>query len=214
MSLLSLHDRPAPATQLDEDDLIGLVTSRICHDLISPIGAIDNGIELMGAMAGPPQGAEMGLIGESARAAGLKLKLLRLAFGTANSEARKGGAELSALFESAFDRPRLSFAVQIEPASICAARAKLATLALLCADGAMPFGGTLTLTLGAREVRLDMRAERLRWQEALWDGLLGNAGFDTVRAGEVHFPIARLHAERMGREFTLERDEGGAILTV
>ncbi|MEL7098472.1 MAG: histidine phosphotransferase, partial [Pseudomonadota bacterium] len=39
-------------------DLAALIGSRICHDLISPIGAINNGLELLG-MAGTAGGAEL-----------------------------------------------------------------------------------------------------------------------------------------------------------
>ncbi len=52
---MPLHDKP---------DLAALVGSRICHDLISPIGAIGNGVELM-MMEGAAKGPEMALITES-----------------------------------------------------------------------------------------------------------------------------------------------------
>ncbi len=41
-------------------DLIALVGSRICHDLVSPLGAIGNGVELL-AMAGAMPGPELAL---------------------------------------------------------------------------------------------------------------------------------------------------------
>ncbi len=65
-------------------DLASLMCSRLCHDLMSPVGALNNGIELMA----DEQDSEMRdkcleLLGESARASANKLKFFRLAFGAA-----------------------------------------------------------------------------------------------------------------------------------
>ncbi|CRK74395.1 hypothetical protein [Nereida ignava] len=54
-------------------DLSALVGSRICHDLISPLGAIANGVELM-ALTGAEQTPEMLLIAESVEAAVTKVR--------------------------------------------------------------------------------------------------------------------------------------------
>ena len=61
-----------------------LIGSRICHDLISPIGAINNGIELieMGSTASTP---EMTLISESVVNASARIRYFRIAFGAAVS---------------------------------------------------------------------------------------------------------------------------------
>ena len=63
-------------------DLAGLLCSRLCHDLLSPVGAMNNGIELLA----DEQDADMRdkcieLLTESARASANKLKFFRLAFG-------------------------------------------------------------------------------------------------------------------------------------
>ena len=57
----SLHERIAMS---DKTDLAALLGSRICHDLISPIGAIGNGLELL-MMDPGTHGPEMSLISES-----------------------------------------------------------------------------------------------------------------------------------------------------
>ena len=62
-----------------------LIGSRICHDLINPLGAISNGIELL-EMAGVAQGPEMSLVSDSVENATAKLKMLRLAFGAASPD--------------------------------------------------------------------------------------------------------------------------------
>ena len=63
-------------------NLSALIGSRICHDLISPIGAINNGLELLG-MSGNTPGPEMELIHDSVGNASARIRYFRVAFGAA-----------------------------------------------------------------------------------------------------------------------------------
>ena len=58
--------------------LATLIGSRICHDLISPIGAINNGLELL-ELTGGAQGPEMDLISNSVEHAEARIKFFRIA---------------------------------------------------------------------------------------------------------------------------------------
>jgi histidine phosphotransferase ChpT len=65
-------------------DLASLLCSRLCHDLLSPVGALNNGIELLSDEQDPEMREKcLELLGESARASAAKLKFFRLAFGAA-----------------------------------------------------------------------------------------------------------------------------------
>ena len=65
-------------------DLASLLCSRLCHDLMSPIGALNNGIELLNDESDPEMREKcLELLAESARASANKLKFFRLAFGAA-----------------------------------------------------------------------------------------------------------------------------------
>ena len=68
-------------------DLAALLCSRVCHDLISPVGAIMNGLEVMeeDKNDAETQTFAMDLIKKSARTASAKLQFCRLAFGAAGS---------------------------------------------------------------------------------------------------------------------------------
>jgi histidine phosphotransferase ChpT len=63
-------------------ELTSLIGSRICHDLISPLGAIGNGVELL-AMSEVAKGPEMSLIAESVENANARIRFFRVAFGAA-----------------------------------------------------------------------------------------------------------------------------------
>ncbi len=71
-------------TQLqDSTILLELLASRICHDLVSPVGAINNGIEFMEEMVGDPEGIKQAtdLIAHSAASAAARLQAFRIAYG-------------------------------------------------------------------------------------------------------------------------------------
>lgn len=63
--------------------LMELLSSRICHDLVSPVGAINNGLEFMEDMADDPEGRKeaTNLISHSATSAGARLMAFRLSYG-------------------------------------------------------------------------------------------------------------------------------------
>ena len=78
-------------TELSDLEFAALVSSRICHDIISPVGAITNGLEVMAEEADQSmQEHAMDLIRKSAQQASAKLQFARLAFGAAGSS----GAEI------------------------------------------------------------------------------------------------------------------------
>lgn len=65
-------------------DFASLLCSRLCHDLLSPVGALNNGIELLADETDPAMREQcMGLLADSARTTAGKLKFFRLAFGAA-----------------------------------------------------------------------------------------------------------------------------------
>lgn len=67
-----------------------LLTSRICHDLISPVGAINNGVELFEEMGAQFGEEAVKLIGHSADMASRRLRLFRVCYGAAGGEAGLG----------------------------------------------------------------------------------------------------------------------------
>ncbi len=69
---------------MDKLDFSALLCSRLCHDLLSPVGAMNNGLELLADETDPEMREQvLELLGDSARAAASKLKFFRLAFGAA-----------------------------------------------------------------------------------------------------------------------------------
>ena len=87
-------------------DLASLLCSRLCHDLMSPVGALNNGIELLADETDPDMREKcLELLADSARATANKLKFFRLAFGAGGGfadeiDTREAQAALEGLFGS------------------------------------------------------------------------------------------------------------------
>lgn len=87
MANITLHPR-----------VLELMASRICHDLVSPVGAICNGVELMEEL-GPAAGDEATqLIAHSAKQASIRLKAFRLSYGAAGSDMNIGFKDIREVF--------------------------------------------------------------------------------------------------------------------
>jgi histidine phosphotransferase ChpT len=137
-------------------DLASLLCSRLCHDLMSPVGAFNNGIELLADEQDPAMRAQcLELLGDSARATANKLKFFRLAFGAGGGfgeliDANEARVALQGIF-GAERRIELGWMVADEKLSKGAMKLLL-NLALIAGDALVRGGrldiGTETTRLG------------------------------------------------------------------
>ena len=85
-------------------DFASLLCSRLCHDMLSPVGSMSNGLELLADEDDPAMRAQvMALLADSARASANRLKFFRLAFGAAGGfgetvDTREAQAAIEGLF--------------------------------------------------------------------------------------------------------------------
>jgi len=136
-----------PNLTLTGPDLAALLCSRVCHDVISPVGAINNGLELLDE--GGADAEAMDLIRTSALNASVRLKFARLAFGASGSVGASidtGEAEKAARdFAAAEKKTEITWS---GPRAIVAKnRVKLLLNLFLIAYGAIPRGGSIDVTL-------------------------------------------------------------------
>jgi histidine phosphotransferase ChpT len=168
-------------------DLASLLCSRLCHDLLSPVGALNNGIELLADEQDPEMRERcLELLAESARASANKLKFFRLAFGAAGGfgdaiDTREAHAALEGLF-GAERRIELGWMVEDDKLSKGAVKLLL-NLALLAGD-ALVRGGRLDVGAEAKDgsIELVIRAEgpRILLDPNLRETLLWGSSEGTV----------------------------------
>ncbi|MDO8884939.1 MAG: histidine phosphotransferase family protein [Pseudotabrizicola sp.] len=187
----------------DKPDLTALLGSRICHDLISPIGAIGNGVELL-MMDGIGSSPELALIVDSVANANARIRFFRVAFGAAGaSDHRIGRAEVAGILSDLTRGGRLTMDWQ-SPTDLSRREVKLAFLAILCLESAMPHGGTLSIERGDTRWTLRGETARLRVDPDLWELLSNPAATVDLGPAQVHFPLLRDEINRQHRRLTVE----------
>jgi histidine phosphotransferase ChpT len=127
-------------------DLAALLCSRICHDIISPVGAINNGLELLDE--GGADVDAMNLIRTSARNASARLQFARIAFGAAGSAGMlidSGDAEAVTTAFLRNEKPELVW--NGRRALMPKNKVKLLLNLVLVANAAIPRGGRISVTL-------------------------------------------------------------------
>ena len=131
-------------------DHASLMCSRLCHDLLSPVGAINNGLELLADEDDPAMRERcMELIAESAKSAADKLKFFRLAFGAAGGFGEQVDVRDLKGAVAGLGGSKVTLEWLVEQPTLSKRAAKvLLNLALVAAD-ALVRGGTLTI--GAEE---------------------------------------------------------------
>jgi histidine phosphotransferase ChpT len=194
-------------------DLAALLCSRVCHDLISPTGAIVNGLEVLeDSKDEETRDFALALIKKSAGQAAARLQFCRLAFGAAGSagaEINLGDAESVARGFVEDDKTKLAW--NLPRALAPKNRVKLLLNLLLVATQAIPRGGTLSvegdpsqgfrITASGMNARIPQPAERF----------LTGAAVDGVDAHVIQPYYAALLAQDCGLRVSLVK-EGEAIV--
>lgn len=190
--------------------LAALVSSRICHDLISPVGAIGNGIELMQMSPGAGK-EEIDLIADCAQTASAALQFMRVAFGARAPEEVIAIHELDSLCSSYFQRRKIVFDWS------AASRDELPfgtvqPLLMLAMIGAstMPRGGTLRLTDHDDELGWRADADMIRASDQVLRLMAAKPSIGEVAPGEVHILILWQAAAARGQTLHWLEDETGA----
>lgn len=164
-----------------EVDIASLLCSKLCHDLLSPVGAMNNGLELLSDEHDPEMKQRcMDLLAESAKSAADKLKFFRLAFGAAGGFGDEiDPAEAKVVIEdlvTASGRTVLEWAV---PAGLMPKRAvKILLNLVLLANDALVRGGTLFVGAenrdGEQEIVIRANGPRIVMDASIRDALAGN----------------------------------------
>jgi len=137
----------AEPIELQANDLAAMLCSRVCHDLINPVGAINNGLQSLD----DPAQAEMAefarqMVASAARQAQAKLEYARLAFGASSTAGTDFDTrECERVGQVLFDIEKADLDWQITPMLLPKNKAKLIMNMLLIAAAAVPRGGQVVV---------------------------------------------------------------------
>jgi histidine phosphotransferase ChpT len=132
---------------LDALDLAALLCSRVCHDLISPVGAIVNGLEVLEEEKDEEtKQFALDLIKKSSRVASARLQFCRLAFGAAGSiTAQIDVGDAEPLARGFLEDEKTKLIWNLPRALLAKNRVKLLLNLLVIAGQTIPRGGVLTV---------------------------------------------------------------------
>ena len=209
---------PSPGLAPDALELAALLCSRVCHDLISPVGAIVNGLEVLDDNPKPDDREfALDLIRKSAKTASARLQFCRLAFGAAGSAGAQidlGDAQTMA--RGQIEDGKVTIVWNLPRLLLPKNRVKLLLNMLVIAQQTIPRGGTLTVdpisdgeTMSFRVTSAGLNA---RVQQNIAD-LLSPSSAASIDAHAVQPYYTRLLAQACGLTVMLVPDGDKVLVT-
>ncbi len=198
-------------------ELSALVSSKICHDIISPVGAIANGLEIMDEETDDDMRRHaMQLVRKSAGVASAKLQFARLAFGAAGSAGTEIDlTEAEKVARAVIESDRHTLTWSGPTATLAKDKVKLLLNMATIALEVLPRGGTIELSItgggDASVFELRCTGDKSRIPEDI--GALLNGGLDRALDAHSIQPYFTLRlAETVGMPLKIEQQDGSITL--
>jgi len=206
-------------SSLEALDLAALLCSRVCHDLISPVGAIVNGLEVLEEEKDEStKEFALDLIKRSAATASAKLQFCRIAFGAAGSAGAQidlGDAEKVARGFLEDDKTKIAW--NLPRALVAKNLVKLLLNMLIIAGQAIPRGGKITVDpVGSGDsigFKVSAAGTNAKIPPAVPPLLTGELGGETVDAHRIQPFYAGLLAKACGLKATVAMDGEAVVVS-
>ncbi len=200
-------------------DLAALLCSRLCHDLLSPVGALNNGLELLADEKDPEMRARcMELLEQSARTSADKLKFFRLAYGAAGGFGEYVEvAEPKALIEALVaDKKRIAVQWALADAKLPKNAVKVLLNFAHIAIDALVRGGTLDIGAemrdGASEIVVRAAGPKIAFDDTIGKALEGRLPESELSSRTAPAHMIALLAEQAGGGLQYKRSDEALVL--
>lgn len=205
--------------QISATELASLLCSRLCHDMLSPIGALNNGIELLGDESDPQLRSQcVQLLEQSALTSANKLKFFRLAFGAAG-----GFGETVPMDESreviealAAGAKQVEVNWAIEARSLPKPAVKVLLNFAQIALESLVRGGTLDIGAemrkGAVEIVVRSTGEKIAFDDAVGQAIEGRLAPEELSSRTAAAYMIALLTEELGGGLQYQHDDGALVL--
>ncbi len=200
-------------------EVMDLLCSRLCHDLISPVGAINNGVELIEDLGDDMVGEAIALIAQSGKRAAGRLRCYRLCYGAAGSQAAVGLDEAREIAAGYLDGGKVSLDWNLT-ADLGAdgppdGTVKVLLNLVVLADEALSQGGRISVGADAgadgRTLSVTASGTNAGLREHQDAALMGTLATDELGARTVHAFVTGLFARRFGMTVDHSTVEGDAL---
>ncbi len=197
--------------------VIGLLCSHLCHELVNPLGAVNNGIELLADVGDDMRDDAMSLIESSAQRVTRRVKFYRMAYGMAGMSALGNLAEARELTDGLLAEGRLTLEwpdAERNPALQPGWGRLLVNLAATAAE-CLPRGGVLTMSIdetdGAAKLSAVARGERARVEESVRPVFAGDVPVEELTARSVQGYFTARLAESLGCRIEVSEDDESEV---
>jgi histidine phosphotransferase ChpT len=195
-----------------------LLASRLCHDMISPVGAVKTGVELFTEFGDDPDGETMGLITKSAAQASEKLQFFRLAYGSAGRSA--SGVTVSdavALIESVCGNQRTTIETDALDTNPPLGAIKIMLNGAMLAGDCLPRGGVVRIASGPEggdgyAVRVTAAGERAGLDDELSTALSGDVDSADLTPKSAHAYYTSVLARGLDGGLAIETSQPDEIV--
>jgi histidine phosphotransferase ChpT len=201
--------------KLSDLDLAALLCSRVCHDVISPVGAIANGLELIDdpEMDEETKATALDMVRSSAKTAAAKLKFCRIAFGAAGSAGALIDMGEAGEIAKAFvgdEKVKLEWNAPRENRP--KQQVKLVLNMMLMAMAGIPRGGLVTVTVEGDTFTARAAGDRAKVPEQISGVLAGTTELTALDARLVQPYYAKLLARSAGLSLSMDMDEADVVV--
>ncbi len=187
-----------------------LLASRLCHDLVGPIGAVSNGMELLEDEDLGMSDDAIQLAANSARQAANLLRFYRLAYGMAGARIGAGLGDLQEVAAGylATSKATLDWAIRLTPENLPEGLGKLLLNMIVLAGETLPRGGTLSVAVldgpAGLEAAVTASGTGAKLREEAQSALVDDVVIDELTPRNVQGYFTRLLAQRMGSDLMID----------
>ena len=191
-----------------------LLISRLCHDIVGPIGAVNNGLELMADDDLGMADDALELASRSAGQATTLLQFFRLAYGSAGLREVADSPALQSLAADflAHEKASLDWPPSAAPLELPEGSGKLVLNMIALAAEALPRGGSVAVALhpGA-SIEVAAQGEDVGFRQEVEEGLAESVAVEELTPRSVHGYFTRQVARRLGGELRVEHLAPGSL---
>jgi len=195
-----------------------LLCSRICHDLVSPVAAISNGVELVTEMGAEGLDDAMGLLNHSARQASVRLQTFRLCYGAGGSETMVSGKMVYETFNQYIESDKVKMEWDLMNATpdedLNPGFFKVLLNAMLFARECIIRGGVVKVAKDGFTMSITAEGETVTVREGMAEALRGELEVNALTPKTIHPYVTSLFSKHFGFPLTFEAGENTFKITI
>lgn len=198
--------------------VLELLCSRICHDVVSPVAAISNGVELLTEMGADGLDDSVGLLTHAARQASVRLQMFRLCYGAGGSEALVTGKMVYETFNQYIESDKVKLDWDLMNATpdedLNIGFFKILVNTMIFARETLIRGGTVKVTKDGYKMMVEAIGDTVTVREGMAEALKGELPLSDLTPKTIHPYIACMFAKHFGYPMSYEAGENTIKITI